>query len=101
MGAQTTDVADTRWVPTWKEAEGEETAKERLVATGYQDPDLKDGNVDIAGCVRVGASHVQLIPLGAVKKRRAWSSDITDAFSGAGGFVRGVFVQAPCEWDSM
>ena len=73
MGAQTTDVADTRWVPTWKEAEGEETAKERLVATGYQDPDVKDGNVGNAGCVIGRSSHQLLAPLGALRNGRSGS----------------------------
>ena len=40
-----------RWALTWKEAEGKKTAKARLVATGYQDPDLRDGNIDTAVCV--------------------------------------------------
>ena len=33
-------------VHTRKMADGKECAQERLVAKGYQDPDLKDGNVD-------------------------------------------------------
>ena len=34
MDAETTDVADRRWVLTWKEVGGKLTATERLVAKG-------------------------------------------------------------------
>ena len=47
MGAQSKDMADA----TWKEVDGGKTAQARKVATGYQDPDLRNGNVDFAGCV--------------------------------------------------
>ena len=49
MGTQSDDLADTRWVSTWKEVDGARTVKARLVATGYQDPDLRESNVD-KGC---------------------------------------------------
>ena len=51
MGAQSEEVADTRWVLTWKGVDSAKTAKARLVAEGYQDPDLRNGNADYAGCV--------------------------------------------------
>ena len=51
MGTQTRDVVDARWVLTWKVMEGQRTVKASLVAKGYQDPDLRDGDVDLAGCV--------------------------------------------------
>ena len=39
-------VVSTGLARTRKMADGKECAQERLVAKGYQDPDLKDGNVD-------------------------------------------------------
>ena len=68
MGARTKDVADTRWVLTWKEVEGTKTAEARSAAKGYRDPDLEDGNVGISGCVSTSSSHLQLISLGAPKQ---------------------------------
>ena len=58
---------DTRWALTWKEAEGEKTEKAPLVAKGYQDPELRDGDVDIAGCEGGRSSYLRLISLGAPK----------------------------------
>ena len=55
---------------TRKEADGVKTDGARLVARGYQDPDLRNGNVDIAGCVGCvgcGSSRLQLISLGTLK----------------------------------
>ena len=69
IGAESTDLVDTRWVLTWKEVDGVKTAEARSVANRYQDPDLRMGNVDIAGCVSRRSSHSQLIPLGALKTR--------------------------------
>ena len=54
---KTKDTADSRRRLTWEEVEGKHTAEARLVAKGYQDPDLKDGNVDIAGC-EAGGRHI-------------------------------------------
>ena len=68
LGTQTKDVADTRSALTWKAAEGRKTVKARSVAPGGPDPDLRDGNVDIAGCASRRSSHLQLISLSAVKK---------------------------------
>ena len=50
-GAQSKYLVDTRWALTWREVDGEKTVNARLVAKGYQDPDLRMGNLDIAGCV--------------------------------------------------
>ena len=36
-------IIQTRWVLTWEMAEGKKCVKARLVAEGYQDPDLKEG----------------------------------------------------------
>ena len=80
IGAQTEDVVDTRRVSTWKEGDGKKTTAVRPVAKGYQDPDLRDGNADIAGCVsgmcqRI-SRDVQLIYSGALRDGRftAWIS---------------------------
>ena len=59
---------DTRWVLTWKDAEGEKTVKARLVAKGYRDPDLRIGKVDIAGCVSRRSSDLEVISVGALMK---------------------------------
>ena len=67
-GTQATDVVDTRWVLTRMEAGGKKTLKARLAAKGYQDPDLKDGNVVIGRCVIGRSAHLQLTSLGALKK---------------------------------
>ena len=69
VGTQTEDVVETRWVLTWREVEGKKTVKVRFVAKRYQDPDLRDGNVDIAGWVNRRSSHLRLIFLIALKKR--------------------------------
>ena len=49
--AETNDIADTQRAFTWMEVEGENTATARLAADGSQDPDRRDGSVNIAGCV--------------------------------------------------
>ena len=61
MGSQTKDVVDTRRALTRKEAGSKKTVKARSLVKGYQGPDLKDGSVDIAGCVGRGWVNVQLI----------------------------------------
>ena len=48
-GAQARGVVDTRWVLSWKEVRGKKAAEARMVARGYQDPDLEGGDVVIAG----------------------------------------------------
>ena len=66
IGAQPKDLVDSSWVLTWKYGEGEKTVKARLAAKGYQDPDLRMGNVDIAGFVRRRSSHLRVISLGVL-----------------------------------
>ena len=39
----------------------------RLVATGYQGPDLQDGIVDTSGCVSLRSTYLQVISLSAIK----------------------------------
>ena len=72
----------------------------RLLVTGYEDPDLKDDAVDIAGCVRRMSSRQQLTSMGALRKWKIWRSDIENACLRAGGLGREVFVCAPREWDA-
>ena len=88
----------TRWVLTWKMVEGVKTVKARLVATGYQDPDLKNGLVETSGCVSPRSSHLQVVSLAALRGRRLWSLDIKNAFLQADGFGRDVFIQSPPVW---
>ena len=61
LGSQSKDFADTRWVMIWKGAKIAKTVKARVVAEGYQDPDLRNGAVDIAGCVRRRSPHLPLV----------------------------------------
>ena len=96
-GTQPKDLVDTRWVLAWKEVEGEKTVKSRLETTGYQDPDLRMGNVDIAGCVIRRYSHLRAISLGALMKWLLRSLDIKNAFLQADGFDRVVYLRAPSE----
>ena len=100
MGAQSKDSADTRWVLTWKEVDGLKTAKAQSAARGYQDPDLRMGNVDIAGCVSGRSSHLELISLGALKEWPLSSLDIKKPFLQVDGFDREVYRRAPCERNS-
>ena len=88
LGAQSKGSVDTRCVLTWKEVDGVKTVKARLVAKGYQDPDLCEGDVDIAGRVGRRSSHLQLISLGALKTLPHWSLDSKNAFPRADGFGR-------------
>ena len=68
-GTESMEMVDRRWVLTWKEVDGVKTARARLVAMGYQDPDLRNGDVDIACCVSRRSSHLRLISLGDPQKR--------------------------------
>ena len=43
FGARAKGIVDARWVTTWIDADGKKTVKARLVAEGYQDPDLRGG----------------------------------------------------------
>ena len=84
-----------RWVLAWKEVDGEKTAKARLAASGYQDPDLRMGNVDVAGCVSRRSSQLQATSLGALMQWPPWTPDIQ-----ADGFGHEVSLRAPCVWNS-
>ena len=86
MGAQSKDLADTLWVLTWKEVDGVKKVKARLVAKGYQDPDLREGNAELAGCLSRRSSHSQLISLEALKKWPPWSLGTKVAFPQTDGF---------------
>ena len=99
-GAQLKDVVDTRRVLSRKVAEGAKTAMARLVAEGYQDPDLRNGFVRMAGRVSRRWPYLQLISLGAWKKWAIWILGIKNTFLQADGFARGVYVRAPREWIS-
>ena len=68
MDAQPRDTMDAPWVLFWKEVDGAKTAKARLLARGYQDPDPRNCNVDIVGCVSRRWSHLQLISPGALQR---------------------------------
>ena len=94
----TKDVVETRWVLTWKDLDGKRTVKARLVARGFQDPDLADGLVDTSSCVSQRFSHLQVISLSALKKWKLWSLDIKNACLQADPFPRAVYLQAPREW---
>ena len=48
-GTQGKSTAATRRALTWKSVNGKKNAAALLVAKAYQDPDLKDGNVEIRG----------------------------------------------------
>ena len=91
-------MVETRWVLTWKDLEGRRTVKARLVARGFQDPDLAEGLVDTSSCVSLRSSHLQVISLSALKKWKLWSLDIKNAFLQADPFPREVYLQAPREW---
>ena len=100
IGAHAKDVADTRWVSTWTEAGGEETTKARQVAKGRRDPDLRDGNVDIAGHGGRRFPHLQSISPGARRGCKIWSLDIKSALSLAYRSGREVLLRAPGGWGS-
>ena len=44
-------IAQTRWVITWKMVDGRRNVKARLVATGHQDPDRLEGIAETSGRV--------------------------------------------------
>ena len=100
MRTQPNDLVETRWVLTWKEVDGWKAAESRLVAGNYQDPDLRDGNVDIAGCVSRRSPHLQLISLCALKKWPLWSLEIRNAFLQADGLGREVYLRSARGWNS-
>ena len=65
------DIADARWVLTWKSAGGRRTVEARLVARGFQDPDLAAGLVDTTSCVSLSSSRRKVISFSSLGKRRA------------------------------
>ena len=74
---------------------GAKTVKARLVAKGYQDLDLRNGDVNFAGCVGRRLPHVRLMPLGTLKKWAIWSLDFKNSFLQADGFEREVYLRVP------
>ena len=78
-GVHSKAFANTRSALTWKVADGKKAAKARLVVKGYQDPDLKAGNMDIAGCVSRRSSYLQVISLAETKKWKIRILDIKNA----------------------
>lgn len=82
-------IAHTRRALTWKMVENKKDVKARLVANGYQDPDLTNGFAETSGS---GS-------LRALKERGKRSLDIGNAFLRADGFQRDIFLLAPAEWD--
>ena len=85
-------IAQTRWVLTWKMVDAQNSVEARLVAQGYQDPDLQDGSVDTSGCVTLRSSHLQVISLCAIKTWKMRSPDIKNAFLQADGLKMEVFL---------
>ena len=94
----TKDVVETRWVLLWKALEGKRTVQARLVARGFQDPDLAEGLADTSSCVSPRSSHLQVISLSALKKWKLWSLDIKNAFLQGDPLPREDYLQAPLEW---
>ena len=91
-------IAHARCVLTWGMADGKKRGEARVVAEGFQGPDLKGGLADTSGCVSLRSSHLQVVSLSAIRKWELWSSDIRIAFSQAGGFDWDVFLHAPRRW---
>ena len=87
-----------RLVLTWGTVEGKKCVKARLAAKGFQGPDLQDGLVETSKCVSFRPSHLQVIPLSAIRKWKLCSLDIKNAFLQADGFERDVFLHAPPAW---
>ena len=69
-------IAQTRWVLTWKMAAGRKSVKARLASKGDWGPDLQEGTVGTPGCVTFRSTSPQVISLCALKKWKLWSLDI-------------------------
>ena len=67
-GSHSKAIADTRWVLPWRVVNGKETAPTRLVAKGYQDPDVGQGNVDFAGRTGRRFPNLPAISPGAIER---------------------------------
>ena len=52
-------ISDAPWVLACKVTEGRPSVMARLVAKGFQDPDLQQGLVETAGCEGLRLSHLQ------------------------------------------
>ena len=92
-------IAQTRWVLSWKMVARVERAMARPAAKGFQGPELKAGLVDVSGCVSLRSSHLQVVPISALQKWKLWSLDIKNASLHADGFDRDVRPHAPDEWE--
>ena len=68
MGPQPKDVAHPHWMLTWEDVEGAKTARARLVAKGYENPGLDNGNVDFADCVSRRSPYLLLNSPGVWKQ---------------------------------
>ena len=71
--------------PLWEMAEGANDVKARLVAEESQDTHVEGGLVGTSGCVSFRSSRLQVIYLGALKRRSFWGLGIKDSFLGADG----------------
>ena len=90
---------DARWVLTRKMVDGVKTVKARQVASGLQDPGLKDGIADTSRCVSLCSPHLQVMSLSAPKKWKLRNLDIGNTILQADGFTGDVFLRAPPEWE--
>ena len=90
-------VVDTKRAPNRKTTDRRENGKARLLARGYQDPDLKRGAADASSCVSLRSSPLQVVFLKAPKRWRIWSYDVKNAFLRAGGLSRDVLHRDPAE----
>ena len=98
-GSNSKSVLSTRRLLTWKMADDRDNAKARLVARGYQEPDLKEGGVDKSGRVSLRSSCPQVIPLGALKIWKIWTLDIKNALLQADGLRPDAYLCASAQCD--
>ena len=68
LGTQSKDLVDLRWALTWEDVDGEKTVKARVALKSNRDLDLRDGNVEIAGCASRRSFHLQLTYLCTLEK---------------------------------
>ena len=67
---------NTKWAPTWKMVGGRKGAKARLAVKGYEDPDMKGGNMSTSGRVSIRSSFLQVISLRAIANRKIWGFSV-------------------------
>ena len=72
------DIVDPHWVLTWMSVEGRRAIKARLVARGFQDPDLAAWLVGTSSCVSLRSSHLQAISFSALKNGK-WAPSCKQA----------------------